>query len=197
LGLAAVGPIAGSSKRGFLAAQVLSISLGTYSIGLMQSSSVKSEMYPIWAVSLFALISCVDPVTSYNGLDYKSPFSRMIFQLCLYCGYFLLMSVSNISGVVGNLAIGVLSALTFIKDFHRSLALVLPSRMRDKLGELRFSGFEEPSALAGAAGGSRLRVNLPLPADGLTRVGLLLEILGDGGATSIADIYRSCSYMEL
>ena len=73
LGLAAVGPIAGSSKRGFLAAQVLSISLGTYSIGLMQSSSVKSEMYAIWAVSLFALIGCVDPVTSYNGLDYKEP----------------------------------------------------------------------------------------------------------------------------
>ena len=184
-------------QKGFLAAQVLSISLGTYSIGLMQSSSVKSEMYPIWAVSLFALIGCVDPVTSYNGLDYKSPLSRMIFQLCLYCGYVLLMSVSNISGVVGNLAIGVLSALTFIKGFHRSLALVLPNRMRDKLGELRFSGFEEPSALAGAAGGSRLRVNLPLPADGLTRVGLLLEILDDGGITSIADIYRSCSYMEL
>ena len=60
-------------QKGFLAAQVLSISLGTYSIGLMQSSSVKSEMYPIWAVSLFALISCVDPVTSYNGLDYKEP----------------------------------------------------------------------------------------------------------------------------
>jgi len=115
-------------------------------------------MYPIWAVSLFALISCVDPVTSYNGLDYKSPLSRMIFQLCLYCGYVLLMSVSNISGVVG---------------------------------------FQEPSALAGAAGGSILRVNLPLPADGLTRVGLLLEILDDGGTTSIADIYRSCSYMEL
>jgi len=141
-------------QKGFLAAQVLSISLGTYSIGLMQSSSVKSEMYPIWAVSLFALIGCVDPVTSYNGLDYKSPFSRMIFQLCLYCGYVLLMSVSNISGVVGNLTIGVLSALTFIKGFHRSLALVLPSRMRDKLGELSFYGFEEPSALAGAAGGS-------------------------------------------
>jgi len=42
-----------------------------------------------------------------------------------------------------------------------------------------------------------LRVNLPLPADGLTRVGMLLEILDDGGTTSIADIYRSCSYMEL
>lgn len=32
-------------QKGFMAAQVLSISLGTHSIGIMQSSSVKSEMY--------------------------------------------------------------------------------------------------------------------------------------------------------
>ena len=68
-------------QKGFWIAQVLSLSLGTYSIGLMQSSSAKSEMYPVWAVSLFALFGCVDPVTSYNGLDYKIPLSRMIFQL--------------------------------------------------------------------------------------------------------------------
>lgn len=129
-------------QKGFLAAQVLSISLGTYTISLMQSSSVKSEMYPIWTVSLFALFGCVDLVTSYNGLDYKSSLSWMKFQLCLYCGYVLLMmSVSNISGVVGNLAIGVLCAITFIKGFHRSLALVLPSKMRDKIGENPFYGY--------------------------------------------------------
>lgn len=59
-------------QKGFLAAQVLSLSLGTYSIGLIQSSSVKSEMYPIWAVSLLTLFGCVDPVTTYNGLDYEA-----------------------------------------------------------------------------------------------------------------------------
>ena len=42
-------------QKGFLAANVLSLSLGTYSIGIMQSSSVKSEMYPIWTVCLFTL----------------------------------------------------------------------------------------------------------------------------------------------
>ena len=182
-------------QKGFLAAQVLTISLGTYSIGLMQSSSAKREMYPVWAVSLFALFGCVDPVTSYNGLDYKIPLSRMIFQLCLYGGYVLLMSTSNISGVVGNLAIGVLSAITFIKGFHRSLALVLPSRMRDKLGELQFNGFSETSALTG--GGTTLIVHLPLPTHGLTHVGQLLEILDDGKTPNMAEIYRSCSYMEL
>jgi hypothetical protein len=57
------------------------------------------------------------------------------------------MSVSSISNVVGNLAIGVLSAITFIKGFHRSLALVVPSRMRQMLGTLRSAC--EYSALAG------------------------------------------------
>lgn len=58
--------------------------------------------------------------------------------------------------------------------------------------------YSETSALAG--GVSALPVNLPLPAaDGLTHVGLLLEMLGDvqTTTTSMAEIYRSCSYMEL
>lgn len=118
-------------QKGFLAINVLSLSLGTYSIGLMQSSSVKSEMYPIWSVSLFTLFGCVDSVTSYNGLDYMSPLLKIIFQLCLYCGYVLLMSISIISADVGNIAVGMLSAITFIKGFHRALALVLQSRTRN------------------------------------------------------------------
>jgi hypothetical protein len=131
-------------QKGFLAAQVVSLSLGTYSIGLMQSSSVKSEMYPVWAVALLTLFGCMDPVTSHNGLDYKSPLLKVIFQLCLYCGYVVLMSVSSISRVAGHLAIGVLSSITFIKGFHRSLALVLPSRKRNQLEVLQP---KEPGAL--------------------------------------------------
>ncbi|CAL5091981.1 unnamed protein product [Urochloa decumbens] len=144
-------------QKGFLAAQVLSLSLGTYSIGLMQSSSVKSEMYPIWAVSLLTLFGCMDPVTSYNSHDYKSPLLKVIFQLCLYCGYVVLMCVSSVSGVVGNLAVCVLSAITFIKSFHRSLALVLPSRKRSQLEQLES---REPEALEHHGNG--LEVHLPL-----------------------------------
>lgn len=125
-------------QKGFLAANVLSISLGTYSIGLMQSSSVKSEMYPIWAVSLFTLLPCVDIVTSYAGLDYKSPLSKMVFQICLYFGYVLLMSTSTTSTDIGNKAIYILCAITFIRGFHRSLALVLPSRLRDRIESLDY-----------------------------------------------------------
>lgn len=119
-----------------LAATVLSLSLGTYSIGLMQSSSVKSEMYPVWAVSLFTLLPCIDPVTSYTGLDYKSPLAKMLFQISLYSGYVLLMSNSTTSGDIGNKAICILSAITFIKGFHRSLAFVLPSKLRDMVESL-------------------------------------------------------------
>ncbi|RLN35656.1 hypothetical protein C2845_PM03G18170 [Panicum miliaceum] len=113
----------------------------------MQSSSVKSEMYPVWAVSLLTLFGCVDPVTTYNSLDYKGPLSKVAFQLCLYCGYVLLMGIPTISSVVGNLAICVLTAITFIKGFHRSMALVLPSTQRSKLDRTFYA---EPGHLAGA-----------------------------------------------
>ncbi|CAO2148614.1 unnamed protein product [Urochloa humidicola] len=117
-------------QKGFFVAQALSISLGTYSIGLMQSSSAKSEMYPIWTVCLFTLFGCTDHVTTYNGLDYKGPLSKVVYAICLYCGYALLMSISGLSSAIGNTAICVLSAITFIKGFHRTLALVQQSRMR-------------------------------------------------------------------
>ncbi|KAF8748431.1 hypothetical protein HU200_012913 [Digitaria exilis] len=128
-------------QKGFFAAQVLSLSLGTYSIGLMQSSSVKSDMYPIWTVSLFTLFGCIDPVTSYNGLDYKGQLSKVIYGICLHCGYVVLMSISAISSVVGNTAIGVLSAITFMKGFHRSLALVQQRRMRNMVEEIGFDNY--------------------------------------------------------
>ncbi|KAJ1256850.1 hypothetical protein BS78_K287300 [Paspalum vaginatum] len=102
----------------------------------MQSSSVKSEMYPIWTVSLFTIFGCIDPVTSYNGLDYKGPLSKVVYGICLHCGYVLLMSISSISSIVGNTAIGMLAAITFIKGFHRSLALVQQSRMRNMVQNL-------------------------------------------------------------
>uniref|UniRef100_A0A0E0A570 Uncharacterized protein n=1 Tax=Oryza glumipatula TaxID=40148 RepID=A0A0E0A570_9ORYZ len=90
----------------------------------MQSSSVKSEMYPVWTVSLFTLFGCIDPVTAYNGLDYKGPLSKMVYRICIHCGYVLLMSIPTISSGVGNTAIGILTAISFIKGFHTSLALV-------------------------------------------------------------------------
>jgi hypothetical protein len=119
-----------SIQKGILAANVLSVSLGTYSIGLMQSSSVKSEVYPFWALSLLTLFCCIDPVTAY-GLEYKSQLWKMLYQLFLYCGYVLLVSILTISSDIGYIAISMLSAITFIKGFHRSLALMMPSIQQD------------------------------------------------------------------
>lgn len=123
-------------QKGFFVAQALSLSLGTYSIGLMQSSSVKSEIYPIWTVSLFTLFGCIDPVTGYNGLDYQGPLIKMLYGIFLYCGYVLLMSISTMSSNVLKTAIIMLSFITFIKGVHRSLALVQQSRTRSMIQEL-------------------------------------------------------------
>ncbi|CAO2206146.1 unnamed protein product [Urochloa humidicola] len=119
-------------QKGILAANVLSLSLATYSIGLMQSSSVKSEVYSFLAVSVLILFGCVDSATAY-GLEYKSQLWKMLYQLFLYCGYVLLISILTISSDIGYIAIGMLSAITFIKVFHRSLALMMPSMQRDMI----------------------------------------------------------------
>ncbi|KAL6843688.1 hypothetical protein ACP4OV_026259 [Aristida adscensionis] len=177
-------------QKGFLAANVLSLSLGTYSIGLMQSSSVKSKMYPIWAVSLLTLFGCVDSITTYNGLDYKSPLSKMVFQLCLYCGYVLLMSISTISSDVVNIAIGVLSAITFIKGFHRSMALVLPSRMRNMIVQCIGDNGSEQGNLANLDDFSRqkkLHVDIPLDMDEP-----LLALIELKNGVDMGDIQLSC-----
>ncbi|KAG0521888.1 hypothetical protein BDA96_08G200500 [Sorghum bicolor] len=123
-------------QKGFLAANALFLSLGTYSIGLMQSSQVKSEMYPIWAVSLLALLCCVDSA-SMSGIGNEGQIWKLLYQLCLYFGYVVLMSISTISSDIGNIAICVLSAVTLIKGFHRSMAVfVLPSSMRNAIREV-------------------------------------------------------------
>ncbi|CAO2187451.1 unnamed protein product [Urochloa humidicola] len=119
-------------QKGILVANVLSLSLGTYSIGLMQSSSVKSEVYPFLAVSMLTLFGCIDSATAY-GLEYKSQLWKMLYKLFLYCGYVLLISILTISSDIGYIAIGMLSAITFIKGFHRSLALMMPSMQRDMI----------------------------------------------------------------
>ncbi|KAL6880491.1 hypothetical protein ACP4OV_012056 [Aristida adscensionis] len=63
-------------QKGFLAANVFSLSLGTYSIGLMQSSSVKSDMYPFWAVSLLTLFGCPSLVSVQP--NQRQPFIRKL-----------------------------------------------------------------------------------------------------------------------
>ncbi|XP_066357911.1 uncharacterized protein [Miscanthus floridulus] len=123
-------------QKGFIAANGLFLSLGIYSIGLMQSSSVKSDMYPIWTVSLLGFLCYIDPITTASGPDNKTALWKMLYQLCLYCGYVMLMTISTISSDIGNVAICLLSAVTFMKGFHRSMALMLPSSMRNMIRDI-------------------------------------------------------------
>lgn len=46
------------------------------------------------------------------------------------------MSITTISSDIANIAICVLAAVTFIKGFHRSMALVLPSSMQNMIREI-------------------------------------------------------------
>ncbi|CAN6180886.1 unnamed protein product [Urochloa humidicola] len=182
-------------QKGFLAAHVLSLSLGTYGTGLMQSSSVKSEMYPAWAVSLLTLFVCVDSITAYNGLDYKGPLSETIFLLCLYCGYVLLMSISTICGVIGNTAIGVMCAITFIKGFHMSLALVLPSKARSIIENMGIVDKAEQYAFSNDNTNSELRYMVTyLPIDDMetaAQLGSRIKSVEHGNIISMADICSS------
>uniref|UniRef100_A0A0E0Q3D9 DUF4220 domain-containing protein n=1 Tax=Oryza rufipogon TaxID=4529 RepID=A0A0E0Q3D9_ORYRU len=123
-------------QKVFLAANALSVSLGTYSIGLMQSSLVKSKMYPVWSVSLLALFASIDSINTF-GLDYSGQFLKLLYQLFLYFGYVLVISISgNTNNGMVAAAIGMLCSVTLCKGFHRLMAYVLPTRLRSMNKEI-------------------------------------------------------------
>uniref|UniRef100_A0ACD5TH17 Uncharacterized protein n=1 Tax=Avena sativa TaxID=4498 RepID=A0ACD5TH17_AVESA len=81
-------------QKGLLVAHTLSFPLGAYTLGSMQShSTVKSSMYPLWAISLFILHACAD--TSYRLDDIKQV-TRSQYRYLLYGAnlYFLLTNFS-------------------------------------------------------------------------------------------------------
>ncbi|KAM3318344.1 hypothetical protein ACQJBY_035842 [Aegilops geniculata] len=81
-------------QNGVFGAFTLSFSVATYILGSMQSSLLKSTMYPIWAVSLIMLHGCTDSVTAYSLEDNKQ-LTRSLYQAVMYSAYafFLLISV--------------------------------------------------------------------------------------------------------
>lgn len=139
--LAAFGSCRGWSNRwivqkGFLLASKLPLLFAAHNIAIIQYSSVKSEMFPIWAVSLFTLYGCIDPVTDYSSRDSMSQLLNIIFQLCVYCGSFLVLPMRTSTTGVSNTATGVLCVVTFLKGFHRSLALMMQGKMEKMVRRL-------------------------------------------------------------
>lgn len=82
-------------QKGTLVANTLSILLGTYTLGSMQSSKVKSSMYPIWAATLFILHVCTN--TAYS-LDDNKHVTRVLYRLVLYNAYGILLVTNAING---------------------------------------------------------------------------------------------------
>ncbi|XP_045085341.1 uncharacterized protein [Aegilops tauschii subsp. strangulata] len=80
-------------QKGVFGAFTLSFSVATYILGSMQSSPVKSTMYPIWAVSLIMLHGCTDSVTAYN-LDDNKQLTRSLYQAVMYSAYAFLLLIS-------------------------------------------------------------------------------------------------------
>jgi len=93
----------------------------------MQSSVVKSSMYPIWAVSLYTLIGCADSITAYS-LDDNKELSRQLYQLVLNTAYvlFLICTVS-VSSNNGYIPAAWLILIAEIKFFHRLFASLVAS----------------------------------------------------------------------
>ncbi|XP_062188142.1 uncharacterized protein LOC133891445 isoform X2 [Phragmites australis] len=83
-------------QYGVLGAYTLSSSLVPHALGSMQSSAVKSSMYPIWATSLYLLIGCADSITAYS-LDDNNHFTRQQFLYLLYNTYLGLITRSDIT----------------------------------------------------------------------------------------------------
>ncbi|CAM0876851.1 unnamed protein product [Alopecurus aequalis] len=77
-------------QKGVFLAYTLSFSLGTYILGSMQSSGVKSSMYPIWALSFIMLHSGTDSITAYS-LDDNKQLTRVMYQALMYFAYAVLL----------------------------------------------------------------------------------------------------------
>ncbi|CAN6335072.1 unnamed protein product [Urochloa humidicola] len=119
----------------------------------MQSSSVKSRMYPVWSVSLLALFVSIDSINAYS-VDYSGQLLKMMYQLCLYFGYVLLITISTAASgdAAANAAIGVLCAITLYKGIHRLMAYVFPSRLRSMSQQVAYHMEKSRWSLRAASG---------------------------------------------
>jgi hypothetical protein len=71
----------------------LSLPLITYTFGLMQSSPAKSQLYLVWAMSLFLVARCSNSVTAYD-LDENKQWKKQLFELgqqYVYSGLILML----------------------------------------------------------------------------------------------------------
>jgi hypothetical protein len=120
-------------QKFLLGAYTLSSSLLTYILGLMQSSPVKSSMYPFWAISLVALYGCTDSITAYI-LDTNRQGVAFLYQIVLCYAYALVIFITTwlSDGFYAATLPALLLCLTAVhKCLLRRLACRLASRSSD------------------------------------------------------------------
>ncbi|CAL4997542.1 unnamed protein product [Urochloa decumbens] len=76
-------------QKGVLGAYALSSSLVSYTLGSMQSARTKSNLYSVWAISLYVLSSCSDSITACSIDDHN----RYMGQTYLFCLYHVYVSM--------------------------------------------------------------------------------------------------------
>lgn len=81
-------------QNGVLGAYTLSSIMVSYTLGSMQSSAVKSSMYPIWAISLYVLFGCADSTTAYS-LNDNNQHASLMFLFLVYQTYITLIAASD------------------------------------------------------------------------------------------------------
>lgn len=88
----------------------------TYMIGLMQSSSINMDPYPVWAVSFFAVLGCTNSVTTFE-LDENKQWIKHYIQLILYYTYVSVL-LQRLSDAF------VVTSVTLLQELYSNIKLV-------------------------------------------------------------------------
>uniref|UniRef100_A0A0E0KN24 DUF4220 domain-containing protein n=1 Tax=Oryza punctata TaxID=4537 RepID=A0A0E0KN24_ORYPU len=110
-------------QKGVTVAYVLSFSLVTYTIGLMQAAAVKSEVYPIWAVCFLTVFGCTNSITACS-LDDNRQGMRQYSQFFLYTAYVVIIVISVADGVT-LLVVSMMLLVSLVKVYYRIGASIL------------------------------------------------------------------------
>ncbi|CAL5092057.1 unnamed protein product [Urochloa decumbens] len=110
------------SQAAVLAAYTLFPSLLSNALGSMQSSLVKSSMYPVWAISLYVLFS--DSITAYSLIDHRQS-KRLAYRFLLDSVYLMFIAASisaTAASSVGFVLVYVLYVIAWQKFVYRVFA---------------------------------------------------------------------------
>ncbi|CAL5077361.1 unnamed protein product [Urochloa decumbens] len=119
-------------RRNFVAQELVqaayfSSSLVTYTLGSMQSSPVKSSMYPFWAASLYILSRSADYITAYSLDDNSHGRTQRIYHSVLSMIYVVLIAATILTNDYGILLFIDMVLIGFTKWVQRDMACRMAS----------------------------------------------------------------------